>query len=115
MQVADPVPAARRDRTTRSGDDNGPPGVPGGPWRRAGQLTRSTAGVSAIDEVRRLVTTTATTMITTAITATTSRIPALAPVPTENATMAGAISTETRFITLIRGLMAGPAVSLNGS
>ena len=29
--------------------------------------------------------------------------------------MAGAISTDTRFITLISGLMAGPAVSLNGS
>ena len=29
--------------------------------------------------------------------------------------MAGAISTETRFITLISGLMAGPAVSLKGS
>ena len=29
--------------------------------------------------------------------------------------MAGAISTETRFITLISGLIAGPAVSLNGS
>src|SRR5699024_2830357 len=31
------------------------------------------------------------------------------------ATTAGAISTETRFITLISGLIAGPAVSLNGS
>ena len=31
------------------------------------------------------------------------------------ATTAGAISNETRFITLIKGLMAGPAVSLNGS
>ena len=29
--------------------------------------------------------------------------------------MAGAMSTETRFITLMSGLMAGPAVSLNGS
>ena len=32
-----------------------------------------------------------------------------------SATMAGAISSETRFITLISGLIAGPAVSLNGS
>ena len=31
------------------------------------------------------------------------------------ATTAGAISSATRFITLINGLMAGPAVSLNGS
>ena len=33
----------------------------------------------------------------------------------ESATTAGAISTATRFITLINGLIAGPAVSLNGS
>ena len=32
-----------------------------------------------------------------------------------NVTTAGAISSATRFITLINGLMAGPAVSLNGS
>ena len=30
-------------------------------------------------------------------------------------TIAGAISTATRFMTLISGLIAGPAVSLNGS
>ena len=35
--------------------------------------------------------------------------------PTLNLTTAGAISTATRFITLISGLIAGPAVSLNGS
>ena len=35
--------------------------------------------------------------------------------PTVSFTTAGATSTETRFITLISGLMAGPAVSLNGS
>ena len=29
--------------------------------------------------------------------------------------MAGSISSDTRFITLISGLRAGPAVSLNGS
>ena len=29
--------------------------------------------------------------------------------------MAGRISSDTRFITLISGLIAGPAVSLNGS
>src|SRR5699024_653197 len=34
---------------------------------------------------------------------------------TLSATTAGAISTETRFITLTSGLIAGPAVSLNGS
>ena len=31
------------------------------------------------------------------------------------ATTAGAISKDTRFMTLISGLIAGPAVSLNGS
>ncbi len=31
------------------------------------------------------------------------------------ATTAGAISSDTRFITLISGLIAGPAVSLKGS
>ena len=35
--------------------------------------------------------------------------------PTLMETMALAISSETRFITLISGLIAGPAVSLNGS
>ena len=30
-------------------------------------------------------------------------------------TIAGAMSTDTRFMTLISGLIAGPAVSLNGS
>ena len=29
--------------------------------------------------------------------------------------MAGAMSTDTRFMTLSSGLIAGPAVSLNGS
>ena len=62
-----------------------------------------------------MVTTTAATMIATATAAMVSRTAGLAPEPTDIATMAGAISTETRFITLISGLMAGPAVSLNGS
>ena len=35
--------------------------------------------------------------------------------PTDRLTTAGAISSATRFITLISGLIAGPAVSLNGS
>ena len=41
--------------------------------------------------------------------------PSLASGPTESPTTAGAISSDTRFITLISGLIAGPAVSLNGS
>ena len=40
---------------------------------------------------------------------------ALSEAPTVSVTMAGAISSATRFITLSSGLMAGPAVSLNGS
>ena len=32
-----------------------------------------------------------------------------------NPTIAGVIKSPTRFITLISGLIAGPAVSLNGS
>ena len=43
------------------------------------------------------------------------RMPALAPAPRVRPTIEGAMSTETRFITLRSGLMAGPAVSLNGS
>ena len=39
----------------------------------------------------------------------------LASSPTDSDTTAGAISSDTRFITLISGLIAGPAVSLNGS
>src|SRR5664279_4456279 len=42
-------------------------------------------------------------------------MPSLADDPTVSVTTAGAISSDTRFITLSSGLMAGPAVSLNGS
>ena len=44
-----------------------------------------------------------------------TRTPMFLSTPIESATTAGATSSETRFITLISGLMAGPAVSLNGS
>src|SRR6266542_3431735 len=37
------------------------------------------------------------------------------PPPTEYFTTSGTISRATRFITLISGFSAGPAVSLNGS
>ena len=37
------------------------------------------------------------------------------PPPSANETIAGVINKATRFITLISGLIAGPAVSLNGS
>ena len=43
------------------------------------------------------------------------RIGLLWSLPTENLTTAGTISSATRFMTLISGLMAGPAVSLKGS
>mgnify|MGYP000985458963 CR=1 FL=1 len=39
----------------------------------------------------------------------------LAPSPVEITTIAGAMSSATRFMTLMSGLIAGPAVSLNGS
>ena len=58
---------------------------------------------------------TAATMITTATPAMPYRIPGFSWDPTVSVTMAGAISRATRFITLSNGLMAGPAVSLNGS
>src|SRR3954466_8631384 len=64
---------------------------------------------------RRLETTTAPTITSAATTAIDTRIVVLAPCPTERLTTAGAMSSATRFITLISGLMAGPAVSLNGS
>ena len=44
-----------------------------------------------------------------------TRTVVLASSPTDRLTTAGAISSATRFITLISGLIAGPAVSLNGS
>ena len=79
------------------------------------QLTELSAGVSAMVVERRLDTTTAATIIAAAISAMVSRSGVEADSPTEKVTMAGAISTETRFITLISGLIDGPAVSLNGS
>ena len=61
--------------------------------------------------VRRLESTTAPTMMITAASATPTRSPVLLLYLTTLV----AISSETRFITLSSGLMAGPAVSLNGS
>src|SRR6185437_16085307 len=73
------------------------------------------AGVASTSEVeRRLDTTTATTITAAATSAIPTRI-ANAFGNAEIVTIAGAINTETRFMTLISGLMAGPAVSLNGS
>ena len=43
------------------------------------------------------------------------RAASLALSPRDSDTIAGAMSSDTRFITLMSGLMAGPAVSLNGS
>ena len=60
---------------------------------------------------RRLEITMATTTMITAPSATPTRSPVL---PLYFTTLV-AISSETRFITLISGLIAGPAVSLNGS
>ena len=64
---------------------------------------------------RRLETTTAPTMTSTATSAIATRSPVLASSPTDMVTTAGAMIRATRFITLISGLIAGPAVSLNGS
>ena len=54
-------------------------------------------------------------MIANAMIAMIARTPLFLSVPVLNSMTAGAISTATRFITLISGLIAGPAVSLNGS
>src|SRR3954471_15638107 len=64
---------------------------------------------------RRLEITTDTTMIRTAPTAMSTRAVVFAPSPTDRLTTAGAMSRATRFMTLISGLIAGPAVSLKGS
>src|SRR6201996_5019386 len=66
---------------------------------------------SPIPDPRRLENRIAPTMMITAASATPTRRPGLAAYLTTLV----AISSETRFITLSSGLMAGPAVSLNGS
>ena len=71
--------------------------------------------MSPIEILRRLDTVIAATIIANATTAITARSGADALSPRLNWTTAGATSTDTRFITLINGLIAGPAVSLNGS
>ncbi len=73
------------------------------------------AGLAPIDTLRRLDTMTAAAMIANATIPARMRRPVDACSPTVNLTTAGAISTDTRFITLISGLIDGPAVSLNGS
>src|SRR5439155_11673928 len=84
---------------------------------RADQAPAATAsaGLSAIAVLRRLDTNTAPLMISTAATARMIRTAVFSCSPTDSVTIAGAINSETRFITLISGLIAGPAVSLNGS
>src|SRR5699024_9760478 len=67
------------------------------------------------EEARHLEAMIAATAISPATTAITIRSAWLASAGTLITTTAGAISRETRFITLISGLIAGPAVSLNGS
>ena len=64
---------------------------------------------------RRLEITTETTMIATAPSAISTRTVVFASRPSEMLTIAGAINSATSYITLIKGLIAGPAVSLNGS
>ncbi len=54
-------------------------------------------------------------MIATATRAMMIRRTSFWSLPTLRETTALAMSSETRFITLMSGLMAGPAVSLNGS
>src|SRR6266700_3880022 len=75
-------------------------------------VTSVPAGVcSSMPADRRLEITIAATMTMTAPSATPTRSPVL---PLYFTTLV-AMSSETRFITLMSGLMAGPAVSLNGS
>src|SRR5215472_7641249 len=61
----------------------------------------ASSGVWSSDDWRRLDTTTATTMTITATIAMTARHTPEADGPTEKATIAGEISSDTRFITLI--------------
>src|ERR1043165_8005243 len=87
---------------------------------RGGQAARAVARsgsvVPAVDgTARRFEYTMTVTRIATAISAVATRRTVLWWVPTAYFTTLGAISNETRFITLISGLMAGPAVSLKGS
>ncbi len=49
------------------------------------------------------------------MTSATPAMPSRAPVLFRRLITAGSISSDTRFITLINGLRAGPAVSLKGS
>src|SRR5215471_19662065 len=73
---------------------------------------RAASGVPAVRVVeRRLENSTAATMMITAPMATPARSPWLSLYLTTLV----ATSSETRFMTLSSGLMAGPAVSLNGS
>src|SRR5271170_8102242 len=97
-------------------------GTPGGPSTGVG-VTPSSAGLiapatsaadgatSPMPAARRLEITIAATTMATAPSATPVRSPTLLLYFTTLVAM----SSETRFITLISGLMAGPAVSLNGS
>src|SRR5512138_3536310 len=81
-------------------------------------LTRSVgwspveAGASPIEIGLRLLQTPAPATIAAATTAMITRTGVFWSLPTVSITTAGAISRETRFITFISGLMAGPAVSL---
>src|SRR5699024_2818788 len=79
-------------------------------------FARAASSCDAVSAVlRRFEIRIATTMIATETTAIRIRASGEASGPTLSCTTAGAISNETRFITLINGLIAGPAVSLNGS
>src|SRR5690606_3478680 len=88
-----------------------------GAWSGPAVATASRSACSSLIASERIARTreatiaaTATTAATTAIAIRSTWLP-----PMLIATTAGAMSTETRFITLISGLIAGPAVSLNGS
>ena len=70
---------------------------------------------SLIVTPRRFEITIAATMIATATSAMMMRSVSFWSSPTLIETTALAMSSETRFITLMSGLIAGPAVSLNGS
>src|SRR5690606_2151257 len=83
---------------------------PASPLSAAGGAPPSTAG-PPIGSVCRLESTMAATTTPTASTV----MPTRSHVLPAYVTTAGAISSATRFITLISGLIAGPAVSLNGS
>src|SRR2546429_4649582 len=85
------------------------------PWPATFAAGASVSSPSDIAIGLRLLQVTATTTTSAATTAIVIRSGVLVLVPVLHSTTAGAISSATRFITLITGMISGPAASLNRS